>query len=592
MKKLYACLTAAGQTLGHHTHLQDDISDDMPVSGEAFGSAGAVVCALRGYAHYRGESGCSNALAERIAADYRTQGVALLDALSGSFAIVIIDRDARQLLAAVDRMAQQPLCFAEHDDHLFVASSAAAVARSADASPQVNPQALHDFMLSHMVAAPDSAFVGVQKLLAGHALIADATGVRTQRYWQPDFAANRDRPLAEIEADVLDTLQRAIETDGPTNSSGTFLSGGLDSSTVTGLMARSRGDNVPAFSVGCGVEEFDELHYARVAAEHFKCNHLEYNVTADDIVNLIPKIAAAYDEPFGNSSAVPTYCCARLAKSHGVDHLYAGDGGDELFGGNERYVRQRVFQHYWKLPGFLRSGVVEPLASLFNPDEGFKPVQKFASYVRQAKVPLPDRFESWNLIFREGTANVFDSGFLSKVDVEYPLRKMREVWASCPSDDLLDRMLWYDWKFTLSDSDLPKVSTMCELAGVRVSYPMLDDHFVALSQSVPSDAKIAGGELRAFFRNTVSKFLPAETLVKDNLGVGLPFGVWLKTHEPLKQFVYGSLESLGNRNILSDAFLSRVAEEHKSGHAGYYGYAIWDLIMLEQFFQAHIDATG
>ncbi|MFK8053052.1 MAG: asparagine synthetase B [Woeseiaceae bacterium] len=592
MENLYACLSPSDQALSDYPHLQTPLTPELPLTGSTVATAGKIACAIRGWMHYQGMTGCSTDIAARLAADFAEKGVGMLQELSGSFALIIVDRDNRQLVAAVDRMAQQPLSYAQHGEFVFVGTTAGSVARSGADAATVNPQALHDFMLSHMVSAPDTVFNGTRKLLHGEVLIADRRGLRLERYWQPDFQAERDRPVAESRDAVLDTLQQAIEREGPGKTSGSFLSGGLDSSTVTGLLARSQGDNMPAFSVGFGVEEFDELKYARIAAKHFKCQHEEYNVNADDIVDLIPKIAAAYDEPFGNSSAIPTFCCARLAKSHGIDHLYAGDGGDELFGGNERYVRQRVFDHYWKLPAFVRKGLIEPIAGRFDPDEGFKPIQKFASYVRQAKVPLPDRFESWNLIFREGTQNVFDHDFLTTIDTDYPMQKMRDVWASCPSEDPLDKMLWYDWKFTLADSDLPKVSTMCELAGVRVSYPMLDDPFVTLSQSVPTDEKIRGGELRSFFRDAVKDFLPAETLTKDKHGFGLPFGVWLKTHDRLKSFVYGSLDTLANRGILSTAFLERVAEEHKSGHAGYYGYAIWDLIMLEQWFRAHIDGQA
>ncbi len=473
---------------------------------------------------------------------------------------------------------------------MVVASTAAAVADALESRPELNAQALHDFMLSHMVSAPDTVFQGIRKLPAGHRLIGDDAGFRTERYWRPDFGALRTAPPQA--GDVLDALQAAIEAEAPGETSGCFLSGGLDSSTVTGLLARSRGVPIKAFSVGFGVEEYDELHYARVAARHFGCEHIEYNVTPDDIVDLIPRIAAAYDEPFGNSSAIPTFCCARLAKAHGVDHLYAGDGGDELFGGNERYVRQPVFERYQRIPTFLRRALLEPVARRLDPDEGWWPLQKFASYVRQARDPLPDRFESWNLIYREGTQNVFHGDFLARIDVEYPLEKMREVWASCPSDDLLDRMLWYDWKFTLADSDLPKVSTMCELAGVRVTYPMLESRFVELSMGVPSDQKIRGGELRSFFRDAVKPFLPAETLVKHKHGFGLPFGVWLKTHERLQDFVYGSLDGLRERAIFDPAFLQRVADEHREGHAGYYGYAIWDLVMLEQWMRTSVDARA
>jgi asparagine synthase (glutamine-hydrolysing) len=164
---------------------------------------------------------------------------------------------------------------------------------------------------------------------------------------------------------------------------------------------------------------------------------------------------------------------------------------------------------------------------------------------------------------------------------------MRDIWRSCPSDDLLDRMLWYDWKFTLADNDLRKVSHMCELAGVRVSYPMLDEDFVAHSIKVPSREKISGHELRTFFKNAVRGFVPDRVINKEKHGFGLPFGVWLKDDQPLQEIVYGSLDSLRHRDIFDPTFLDRVVAEHKDGHASYYGSAIWDLVMLEQWLLHH-----
>ena len=382
-------------------------------------------------------------------------------------------------------------------------------------------------------------------------------------------------------------LRRAIERTNPGATSGAFLSGGLDSSTVTGLLASVQDQPTKAFSVGFGVDEFDEMEFARAAATKFGCDHLIYEVTPADIVEMIPRIAAAYDEPFGNSSAVPTFCCARLAKDHGVNHLLAGDGGDELFGGNERYVRHRVFELFYRLPKWLRNGILTPLADRIDPETGVFPLRKGSSYVRQARIPLPERFESWNLIYREGADRIFSDGFLQTVDPRAVFEGMDRVWQSCPSDDLLDKMLWFDWKFTLADNDLRKVSRMCELAGVRVSFPMLDEEFVEHSMKVPSNEKIRGYELRTFFKNAVRDFVPDVVISKKKHGFGLPFGIWLKSDPALQDLVYGSIDGLRDREILDGEFLDRVVAEHRDGHAGYYGYAIWDLVMLEQWLQHH-----
>ena len=442
-------------------------------------------------------------------------------------------------------------------------------------------------MLSHVIPAPNTIFRNVSKLEPATAIeFSDSKATRI-RYWQPVFERPTDTDINDLQGRVLSTLKKAIQLSRPDEHSGSFLSGGLDSSTVTGLLTEANSRSANAFSVGFGVAEFDEMEFADAASKHFDCRHYKYEVTADDIVTAIPLIASTYDEPFGNSSAVPTYFCARLARENGVTQLFAGDGGDEIFGGNERYVRHGIFEMYAKIPDVVQKTLLEPLAERLDPENSLLPLRKFSSYVRQARIPLPERFESWNLIYREGPDRIFSESFLADVDPLAPLALMTSVWNSSPSDELLDRMLWYDWKFTLADNDLRKVSTMSELAGVRVAYPMLEEEFVDLSIQVPSRHKIKGHHLRTFFKNSVRDFLPQKVIEKEKHGFGLPFGQWLKSHKPLQDLVYGSLEDLAARGIFNSQFLERVVEEHRSGHASYYGYAIWDLVTLEQWFQHH-----
>ena len=166
---------------------------------------------------------------------------------------------------------------------------------------------------------------------------------------------------------------------------------------------------------------------------------------------------------------------------------------------------------------------------------------------------------------------------------------MRDVWQSCPSDDLLDRMLWYDWKVTLADNDLRKVSRMCELAGVRVSLP---DAGRGLCRHIPcegpSKEKIKGYELRTFFKNAVRGFVPDMVINKEKHGFGLPFGVWLKTDAALGDMIYSYLADLKKHDIVSANFIDDVIEEHRSGHPSYFGYAIWDLAILQAWLAAHV----
>ena len=495
--------------------------------------------------------------------------------LRGPFAIAACSFEEDHVLLAVDRVGIEALAWSDLQQAISFGNSAIAVARCHDGMPVVDSQAVYDFMLGHMVPSPNTAFENVSKLKPGHAITWSQGKRQEFRYWQPDFDRSSSVDIGGLQTEVQKTISRAIENHRPTSASGAFLSGGLDSSTVTGLLASAAPSAANAFSIGFGIKEFDELEFARIAADQFDCKHHIYEVVPDDIVELIPRVAAAYDEPFGNSSAIPTLCCARLAREHGMQQLFAGDGGDEIFGGNERYVRHSIFEMYQRIPKAVRNLLMDPLARRLDPESSVLPLRKYASYVQQANIPLPDRFESWNLIYREGRQNVFSQEFLDQVDTDFAMNNMRETWDECPSDDLLDRMLWYDWKFVLADNDLRKVSRMCHLEGIEVVYPMLDEDLIDLSIQVASKYKIRNRELRWFFKESIRDLIPEKIISKEKHGFGLPFGQWLKSNSALRELVQGSLDSLKNRGIFDAQFVDRVWDEHRTGHASYYGYAIW-----------------
>jgi asparagine synthase (glutamine-hydrolysing) len=544
---------------------------------------------LRWNAPVPGQQGVSQA--DAVLAAYKAWGDDFLSHLEGGFAVAVVDLAQRRVLLALDRMGVERMTYAATSSAIAFSASAEQLARSPLCKFGLNTQGLYDFLMMHMIPAPNTIFAGVSKLRPGTMAVFENGQVRVRRYWQPKFVEGRTHETFEQWRQALhDGLRGAVQDAQPDERTGAFLSGGLDSSSVAGMLSQVvKGANRKArtFSMGFGVDQYDELHFARIAAKHFDCDAFEYHVTPEDIVTAFPLIAQAYDEPFGNSSAVPTYMCALRAKERGIDHLLAGDGGDEIFGGNERYVRQRVFEIYQRVPALLRHGVFEPLSRLFPPEGGLMPLRKFRSYVDQARIPLPERLESWNFIYRTGIETMLDPDFTRSVDPRAPFAVMDDVYHAAPSKVMLHQMLFYDWHFTLSDNDLRKVGTMCELAGVKVSYPMLDQRVVDLSIRIPPNKKIEGMELRSFYKNAMRGFLPEEILNKTKHGFGLPFGVWLKSHRPLADLIYGHLHDLKQRHIVQASFIDRLIEDHKSGHASYFGYAIWDLAMLEAWLKSH-----
>ena len=236
----------------------------------------------------------------------------------------------------------------------FAATLDALAAHPGGGARTVSPQAIYDYIYFHMVPGPATMFAGTRRLPPGHCLVHREGQSVVRPYWEMRYVEDLRVPEEALAREFLGCIESAVRDAASGARCGTFLSGGTDSSTVTGFLSRISESPVDSFSIGFDAAGYDEMSYARIAAERYRTNHHEYYVTPADVAEAIPLIAAEYDQPFGNSSAVPTYFCARLARQHGVERLLGGDGGDELFGGNARYARQHVFALYERIPGVVR----------------------------------------------------------------------------------------------------------------------------------------------------------------------------------------------------------------------------------------------
>ena len=527
--------------------------------------------------------GCANALAEA----YRRHGEECLQQIAGTFALAIVDAKRASGLVAVDRMGIFTLCYAQPHGRLVFGPSAASVAAHPDVGRILSRQAIFDYLYCHVVPAPETIYAGIHKLRPAECLVLRRGTIERRYYWQLRYDDESIHSIDSLKTRFRRLLReaagRAIGSDADI---GAFLSGGTDSSTVAGLLTEMRGRPARTYSIGFSAEGFDEMRYARITARHFATDAHEYYLTPQDVVKTIPLIAQAYDEPFGNDSAVPAYCCARMAHADGVQVMLAGDGGDEIFGGNVRYAKQKLFEAYGAVPSAVRRGLIEPLA-LHMPGAGrIAPLRKLASYVRQASIPLPDRLESYNFLHRSQLADIFEPGFLAEVDPGRPLALQREVYRRTASDSPVNRMMHLDLEFTLADNDLRKVTRMCELAGVEVRYPLLDDALVEFSGELPPYLKVKSLRLRYFFKQALREFLPPETLNKTKHGFGMPFGLWLRDHKPLADLVHESLAAFARRGILKPLYIKQLLHEHETSHATYFGIMIWVVMMLERWLAA------
>ncbi|MDM4764885.1 asparagine synthase C-terminal domain-containing protein [Pelomonas sp. SE-A7] len=505
----------------------------------------------------------------------------VLKAVSGRFSVGLRLPDGRCVLA-VDRFAVDSVCYRAEAGGLSFAPRADALA---GAEPDLDPQAIFDYLYFHVIPAPRTIYRGIQRLPAGHVAVFEQGQLRVEPYWVPTFQEGGRDSFDSLAQEFRGLLREAVASQLDGSKPACFLSGGTDSSTVAGMLGQVANRPAASYSIGFDAEGYDEMEYARLAARHFKTEHHEYYVTPADLVASIPAVAAHYDQPFGNSSALPAFYCAKMAREDGVNHILAGDGGDELFGGNTRYAKQKVFGWYGSIPAVLRQGLLEPISSL-GLVRSIPLIKKGASYVNQAKVPMPDRLMTYNLLFHLGLHDVLTPQLLAAVNIEGPAEQQRALWPQAQGKDLVNRMLAFDWRYTLADCDLPKVVGTTGLAGLSVGFPMLDDGLLAFSERLRPDFKLKGLRLRWFFKEALRGFLPDEILTKKKQGFGLPFGVWTARHDGLKALAGKSLHGLADRGIVRREFVGSLLDERLSQHAGYFGEMVWILMMLEQWLAA------
>jgi asparagine synthase (glutamine-hydrolysing) len=521
-----------------------------------------------------------------VARGWELFGAKLPTMMSGSFALAALDPLHKRALLAIDRMGIERLCYARHNGEVVFGTSAQSVATHPSIGRRIDPQAIYDYLYFHVIPSPRTLYRSVEKLLPGQYLCLDNGQTRIDFYWQADYAAEAGRSFESYRDSFRTLLKQAVDDFADQPRIAAFLSGGTDSSTLVGALTGARSAPVDTFTVGFDVPGYDEMEFARCAVERFRARAHEIYIGPQDVVAAIPIIAAEYDEPFGNSSAVPTYFCARAARECGFDLMLAGDGGDEIFGGNVRYAKQQLFESYFRLPAPIRHGLVEPLAHLAGAS-GIFPLSKLRSYVDQANVRLPLRLESYNFLHRTPLTEIFEPEFIVAIDPMATDHALRAVYGRTTSDHYINRMMHLDLKITLADNDLRKVGTMTEAAGIEVRYPLLDDRMVAFANRLPVDFKVRGARLRWFFKQALKDLLPKKIINKSKHGFGLPFGLWLESDPALRALAVESLASFKRRGYLRPVYVDRLLHLHRSSHATYYGVMIWTVMMLETWLRDH-----
>lgn len=517
---------------------------------------------------------------------YRRHDRNLLEKLSGHFVFAILEPGRGRVFCAIDRFGVYRLCYATPRPGTFLFSTSADALRAYPGmGATISPQTLYQYLFFiDRVAAPGMIYEEQSKLRPGEALLYEDNDLRCWRYWQLDYRRTSAAPRSEQHQALREKLEQAVvrSLEGENaERTGSFLSGGLDSSSVAGFLAKAKAGKGRCVTIGFEHDEFDETQYAELATRQFGLKHEVFMVGPQEVLAVLPKLSTAFDEPYSNSSLIPCYYCALVSKEAGDEVILAGDGGDELFGGNTRYIKDDIFDHYQRLPAALRRNLLEPALARAPGRHRLGLLRRANNYVDLANRSVAHRINSHNAFAFTPVEQVFSAEAFATIDPAGPMRFAEAIYNEAAGDAKIQKMMHLDLQLTLADSDLRKVLTSCTVAGIRVRFPMLDDDLAEFSATIPAESLNEGGRIRHFYKQALTGFLPQAIIDKPKQGFGLPMFQYIGATPALADFFCDALSDLKHRSFFDTAFLESLTEEVRQGQPGTHAGIVWDLAVLE-----------
>jgi len=504
--------------------------------------------------------------------------------VAGRFCYVAWNLAARRIMACTDPFRTIPLYYQAAPGRVACATDLRLFLAAGLAAPDVDPHAIYHYLNFGYVPTPFSIFKSVSKVPAGSMLSATTGGFSLTNYWDPGYSEDLEAGEEQLEVDLRKQLVKTVNRyrPGPDCIWGTLLSGGTDSSSIAGIFSADRsGSRLATFSIGYEETSYDdELPYARIAASRFGLDSHEFIVKAPDAVSLIARLAGGFDEPFGNASALPTYHCADQARKLGVEILVTGDGGDEIFGGNEWYRKNRILSWYGRVPGPLRSAVASTLRGLRGIDSRW--LNRARNFVRRAAVPNPARCYLGNSFASDCFAELLTPDFRRGLESGESLELLSETYSRARTDDELHRLMYLDLKRTLIDNDLVKVGRAFRMAGIGVAYPFLDPALVDYMGKLPATYKVRGLKKRYLFKKAMKDILPHAIRVKKKRGFDVPIEIWLRQEAIFQELLHDLLlsERARSRGYFEAACIEKLIRRHQGG-AWNHSVELFRLLMLE-----------
>jgi asparagine synthase (glutamine-hydrolysing) len=548
----------------------------------------------------RGHSLKSHTDTETVLHLYEEEGVACLKHLNGMFSFALWDARLQRLWLARDRLGKKPLVYYWDGKRLLFASEIKAILRDPEVPREIDFEALDLYLTLNYIPATWTIFKNIRKLLPGHYLLLEKGKLSIQSYW--DIPVNEGEPEVPSPSDpvqwnqckerlraLLDaSVRRRLIADVPL---GAFLSGGIDSSIMVALMARHSSRPVKTFSIGYkDLPSFDETRYAREVATFNRTEHYEFKLGYKDILDAFPKVLDNLDEPFADSSAVPTYIVSRETKRH-VTVALSGDGGDELFAGYRMYLGEYWAKHYARIPGVLREKVIAPFIQSL-PDARDKPslelIRRAKKFLRGMSLSFPERFCGWREIFpfsmrRKLLRRPPDRNFYLDL-----IRQAVEEKKGLFPEDGINLMLYLDVKGLLPGDMLTKVDRMSMANSLEVRVPFLDYTLVQYVFGLKGSTKLGAWRGKHILLETFKDLLPPLLHNRPKWGFEMPIGVWLRKELKFLIDEYLHKDRVERQGIFDPRIIRDMVSNHMSGRQDT-SWQLWNLIVFEHWYEKYIE---
>jgi asparagine synthase (glutamine-hydrolysing) len=586
--------TAPGIGLGHRRlSIIDLATGDQPLGNEdgqvqvVFNGEIYNFAEVRAELLARGHRFRTNSDTEIIVHGYEEWGERSVERFRGMFAFALYDARAHRLLLARDRLGVKPLYYAEVPGGIVFGSEIKSLLQDAEVPRAWRPEAIDAYLTLLFIPAPHTVYAGIHKLPPAHTLVAEKGRLRITPYWDLQFTGDGDPRREEEYVEELDALLREavslrLISDVPL---GAFLSGGIDSSTVVAYMKETSATTPVTISVGFEHDAYNESPHAETVARHLGCE-FHALVASPHIESLLPKLAWHFDEPFADSSAVPTYYVSQAARQL-VTVALSGDGGDELWAG---YAHHRVEHLEQRARGTL--GAARHVASWLG--RALPLSVKGARSLRHLGARPEDAYalKHVNGTFERGAKDrLYSADFTRAIDGHDPLAALRAAWRACASPDPMDRVLYADARVYMIDDVLTKVDRMSMAVSLEAREPLLDHKLLEFAARVPMALKLKDGRSKYLLRRILERRVPRSIVERGKSGFAAPIGEWLRG--PLAPMTAELLLDgrLRDRGLFNHAEVRRLWDDHRARRAEH-PHRLWQLVMLELWFRTFVDNSG